>query len=163
MTVRMTGCREIAEDSDAVQRLRDLYWAVEKGSTPVSVLFPWLPSRARKAKREATMGLYMMIVQHIITRRAEKREENDAMQHLMDEGDSDAQIVEVSLTRSPCDCLLTCWKQFIMISLFAGIRKWALMDAFNAKRSACSFHRNCVLVDRSIPLCVPGMENQSTR
>lgn len=94
----MTGCREIAEDPAAVQRLRDLYWAVEKGSTPTSVLFPWLPSRARKTKREATMGLYMMIVQHVVARRAGKGEENDAMQHLIDEGDTDAQIVEARFT-----------------------------------------------------------------
>lgn len=54
LTIRTTGAREIADSVEKCKELEKLYWRVEKGSTPTSLLLPWLPSDARKRKLAAT-------------------------------------------------------------------------------------------------------------
>jgi hypothetical protein len=54
LTIRAAGCREIADSAESCKRLERMFWACEKGTTPTSVLFPWLPSDARKKRVAAT-------------------------------------------------------------------------------------------------------------
>jgi hypothetical protein len=54
LTIRAAGAREIADSVEKCKELERLYWRVEKGSTPASLLLPWLPSKARKNKVAAT-------------------------------------------------------------------------------------------------------------
>jgi hypothetical protein len=54
LTIRAAGCREIADSVEKCKDLEKLYWQVEKGSTPTSVLIPWFPSPARNRKKAAT-------------------------------------------------------------------------------------------------------------
>lgn len=54
LTIRAAACREIADSVESCKRMEKLYWLVEKGSTPTSVLLPWFPSSARKLQKEAT-------------------------------------------------------------------------------------------------------------
>jgi hypothetical protein len=54
LTIRAAGCREIADSVEECKKLEKLYWQVEKGATPTSVLLPWFPSPARKQKVAAT-------------------------------------------------------------------------------------------------------------
>lgn len=44
----MLGAKEIADDPEAVKKLTDFYWELEKGSGAVPVLLPWLPTPAKK-------------------------------------------------------------------------------------------------------------------
>jgi hypothetical protein len=53
-TMRTAGCREIADSVEQCKRLEDLFWLIDEGATPVSVLFPWFPSEARRKKVAAT-------------------------------------------------------------------------------------------------------------
>lgn len=54
LTIRAAGAREIAESVQKCKEMEKLYWQVEMGTTPTSVLLPWLPSAARKKKIAAT-------------------------------------------------------------------------------------------------------------
>ncbi|KAG9124092.1 hypothetical protein FRC07_012864 [Ceratobasidium sp. 392] len=113
LTIRATACREIADSVESCKKLEELYWLVEKGSTPTTVLLPWLPSKARKQKTEATIELYNWFDSIIKARQAEGRREEDALQVLIDLGDSTTDII-----------------QFILGTLFAGIINTGLMSAW---------------------------------
>jgi sterol 14-demethylase len=54
LTIRAVGAREIADSVEKCKELERMYWRVETGTTPTSVLLPWLPSDARKRKVAAT-------------------------------------------------------------------------------------------------------------
>ncbi len=104
LTIRALSCREIAESDEAVKRIKQLYWDMEKASTPVNVMLPWLPTKSRKARNEATTELYLIVKKIVDDRREKGIAESDAMQSLIDAGDSVNDIVH-----------------FVLSSLFAGI------------------------------------------
>jgi hypothetical protein len=121
LTIRAAACREIADSVESCKKLENMFWACEKGTTPSVVLFPWLPSAARKKRVTATtetqvkqfldplpnltlppMCRYHWIDSLIKARRAEDRREDDTMQKLMDLGDSTAEVIRVSdLVQTP--------------------------------------------------------------
>ncbi|KAG8716756.1 hypothetical protein FRC08_008846, partial [Ceratobasidium sp. 394] len=113
LTIRATACREIADSVESCKRMEKLYWLVEKASTPTTVLMPWLPSKARKLKTEATTEIYNWFDDIIKARQAEGRREEDALQVLLDLGDSTIEVI-----------------QFILGTLFAGIINSGLMSAW---------------------------------
>ncbi|KAG8687929.1 hypothetical protein FRC11_006364 [Ceratobasidium sp. 423] len=113
LTIRTAGAREIADSMEKCKQLETLYWKVEKGSTPASLLLPWLPSTARKQKTAATTEIYNMFDEIIKTRQRENRREEDALQVFIDQGDSTVEIIG-----------------FIMGTLFAGIVNTGLMSAW---------------------------------
>lgn len=101
LTIRAGSCREIADSPAAVKRVIELFWLVQRGSTAMTVLLPWLPSRARKLKIDATKELYNIVKGHVEDRQKTGRRETDAMQVLLDEGDGVNDIVDVR-----CFCLV---------------------------------------------------------
>ncbi|QRV80118.1 cytochrome P450 family protein [Ceratobasidium sp. AG-Ba] len=113
LTIRAASCREISDSVENCKRMEKLYWLVEKGSTPTSLLLPWLPSTSRKLKTEATTKLYNWFDDIIKARQAENRREEDALQDLLDMGDSTADVI-----------------QFVLGTLFAGIVNTGLMSAW---------------------------------
>lgn len=54
VTIRAAGCKEIADSVEECKKLEALYWLIETGATPTSVLFPWFPSEGRKQRVAAT-------------------------------------------------------------------------------------------------------------
>ncbi|KAL5634417.1 hypothetical protein ACGC1H_002464 [Rhizoctonia solani] len=113
LTIRATGAREIADSIEKCKELENLYWRVEMGTTPTSVLFSWLPSDARKRKNAATKEIYNVFDGIIKARRSEDRREEDALQVLMDFGDSTPEIIAL-----------------VMGTLFVGIVNTGLMGAW---------------------------------
>lgn len=100
MTVRMASCRELSEDREAVSRLAKHYWAVEKNATPVTILFPWFPSSAKKAKQKATLALYTTILSYVEGRRKSSTPSMDPIDLFILEGSSNDKLVGVSPLRS---------------------------------------------------------------
>ncbi|CCO32823.1 hypothetical protein BN14_06886 [Rhizoctonia solani AG-1 IB] len=113
LTIRAVGAREIADSVEKCKELERMYWRVETGTTPTSVLLPWLPSDARKRKVAATGEIFNVFDGIIKARKSEDRREEDALQVLMDLGDSTTEIIS-----------------FIMATLFAGIVNSGLMSAW---------------------------------
>ena len=95
MTVRMASCRELSEDGEAVSRLAKHYWAIEKSATPITMLFPWFPSSAMKAKQKETLALYNMILSYVTARRKSSTPTMDPIDLFISQGISDDHIVGV--------------------------------------------------------------------
>ena len=97
MTVCMISCRELAEDWAAIDRLFGLYWKLEKSATPVGVLLPWLPSKARRDRKEANADMFNMLSGYVDSRRsAQESGSSDAIDLLIARGDDNMSIIAVS-------------------------------------------------------------------
>ncbi|KAJ7127689.1 cytochrome P450, partial [Mycena epipterygia] len=97
VTVRIASCRELADDPAAVDRLVQLYWELEKGSTPIAVLLPWFPSPARKARERAMADLSAMLYSYVQLRRNAAVPSSDAIDVLLAEGTPTDAIIGVIL------------------------------------------------------------------
>ena len=95
MTVRMASCRELSEDREATARLAKNYLEIEKNGTPLTVLFPWFPSFANKAKKRATAALYNTFLSYIELRRKSSTPSNDPIDLFISQGLSNDLIIEV--------------------------------------------------------------------
>jgi hypothetical protein len=95
MTVRMASCRELSEDREAIAQLAKKYWEIEKNGTAVTILFPWFPSFARRAKKKATKALYSIFLKYIELRRKSSTPSNDPIDLFISEGMSDDDIIRV--------------------------------------------------------------------
>ncbi|KII87907.1 hypothetical protein PLICRDRAFT_42425 [Plicaturopsis crispa FD-325 SS-3] len=93
MTVRMATCRELSSSRSEVERLSKLYWELEKSATPVKLLLPWFPSKAKKDGENATMGLYMMLNDYVELRRNAKVPSSDAIDVLIQDGTDNPTII----------------------------------------------------------------------
>jgi hypothetical protein len=95
MTVRMASCRELSEDREAIAQLAKIYWEIEKNGTAVTVLFPWFPSFAKRAKKKATMALYNVFLSYIDIRRKSSTPSDDPIDLFISQGLSDDDIIVV--------------------------------------------------------------------
>ena len=99
-TVRCLTCTEIADEPQVVARCRRLIDQVERGITPATVLFPWLPSPSMITRAWATKQLYDIMVRAMNVRKQSGVPRNDALQMLLDSGDEHYTIVGVSVLLS---------------------------------------------------------------
>ena len=121
-TVRSLSCSEIADDATVVARLKKLYDRLDGGTTPATVLFPWLPTPAMVNKLLATKEIYDIVVRAIDAREQSGASRNDTLQMMLDMGDEKMVMIGVPcpLTLFDRETQLLC--QFIMGLLIAGAR-----------------------------------------
>ncbi|GBE78810.1 hypothetical protein SCP_0200070 [Sparassis crispa] len=104
MTIRMASCSELADDTEASARFEENFWTLEQSSTPVALLLPWFPSRAKRNRERATRELYSMLQGYIDKRRNADVPSADTIDLLLQDGAEDAEII-----------------QFILSVIFAGV------------------------------------------
>ncbi|KAH7922777.1 cytochrome P450 [Leucogyrophana mollusca] len=92
-TVRSLSCEEIADDPALVSRLKKLYDTLDSGTTPATVLLPWLPGPSMIRKLLATKKIYDIIVHAIDNREKSGVSHDDALQMLLDAQDDRLVIV----------------------------------------------------------------------
>jgi len=95
MTIRVTTCKELAEDKTAVQNMIQCFADIDRGASPIAVMFPWFPSGARKAKETGTMGLYTLLTRFVEQRRSSRIPSTDPIDILLGQGLSTDSIVGV--------------------------------------------------------------------
>jgi hypothetical protein len=100
MTVRMGSCRELASDHEAVTHLSELYMTLEKSATPTYLMFPWFPSRDKKAKDTSTKAMYDMLSDYVEMRRKAAVPTKDAIDVLIGEGNGNAVVIGVRYSLS---------------------------------------------------------------
>lgn len=88
---------EIAQDSALVSRLKLLYDRLDAGTTPASVLLPWLPTPAMVRKLLATKEIYGIISKVVRERTTSGKPGNDTVQMLLDSGEEELLIVGVGV------------------------------------------------------------------
>ena len=111
---------EIADSPEAVKRFTELFWWDEKGTTPASMLLPWLPSKARKLKEKAAVEIFMMLSKIYEGRIAQSHAVDDTTQLLMDNGHDLSDIIGVS-TKIVIIVASESVIKFILGNLYAGI------------------------------------------
>jgi hypothetical protein len=86
-----------------VARLKTLYDQLDEGTTPLSVLLPWLPTPGMVKKLKATKQIYDIVNRAIDTRLTNggvvgdaAGKQRDTLQMLLDEGDERLVLVGVS-------------------------------------------------------------------
>jgi hypothetical protein len=94
--VRLASCRELADDVDAVSHLAKLFWDLEKSNSPITLVFPWLPSPANQAKAKVTIVLHKTIARYVAMRRNAVVPANDGIDVLIADGKDDEVIIQVS-------------------------------------------------------------------
>ncbi|KAI0000216.1 cytochrome P450 [Russula compacta] len=92
-TVRCLTCTEIADDPEVVALLGRLFNQVERGTTPTTVLFRWLPSPSMILKARATKRIYDIIVKAVKVRKQSGIPQNDILQTFLESGDELSTIV----------------------------------------------------------------------
>ncbi|KAI3613103.1 cytochrome p450 [Moniliophthora roreri] len=92
-TVRTLSCSEISDDPVLVARLKRLYDKLDTGTTPATVLLPWLPTPAMLQKLWATKDIYDIVVAAIKAREQSGVTRNDTLQMLLDNQDEKLVIV----------------------------------------------------------------------
>lgn len=101
MTVRMATCSELAQDAEAIERMAKSYWDAEKSATPTRLLLPWLRSPSKKLYQSSTTDLYLLFLKYVQDRRTAGADSNDPIDILIRNGDTDNDIVKVSLNTIP--------------------------------------------------------------
>ncbi|KAJ0297568.1 hypothetical protein COL5a_009842 [Colletotrichum fioriniae] len=104
LTMRMVGCDEIAEDEDLLQRVLRIFEGIDGASTATKVMFPWMPTVGHLRRVYSGAQMYMILEKIIKERNDRGVPGSDALQYLMENGDSTVEMVA-----------------FIVGALFAGL------------------------------------------
>jgi sterol 14-demethylase len=96
LTMRAVGCDDIAEDPALLKKTLSLYETIDSSTTPATVIFPWFPTPALIKRTVAGARLYMMLQKIAERRRKNNVRGEDALQFLLDQGDTMDKIIAVS-------------------------------------------------------------------
>ena len=95
MTVRIASCDDLAKNEVDLKKIGELFMTLQKSTTPVSLVLPWLPSPAKKSGKQATTEIYTMLHTYVEARR-HVEPTNDAIDVLVADGETTQNIVGVS-------------------------------------------------------------------
>ncbi|KAJ7184289.1 cytochrome P450 [Mycena filopes] len=113
MTIRMATCRELADDPHDTARLSELFLLHEQAASPISLLLPWLPGRAKQTKEKATRALFDLLSAYVDLRRKSSVRSTDAIDMLIADGHDDVTVIAFTLGVIPAGVVNTglnvCW------------------------------------------------------
>lgn len=101
LTMRTVGVTEIAESPKLFAQAFSLVREIGENSSTARIIIPWLPTWKYMKRMIASLRFYMLINGFARERAATGRRENDALQLLLDDGESGRKVVEVIHTASP--------------------------------------------------------------
>ena len=105
-TMRTVACYEIADDPATLEKTLRLYEKVEATATPASIMFPWLPTPAKFMRFYYGSQLYLIFKRVVDDRKKNDRREDDALQYLLDQGDTLTDVITVrNVSLGGCDTL----------------------------------------------------------
>lgn len=104
LTIRMVGAAEIADNPEVLEETLKLFEYIEASATATSIILPKFPSPAVLRRTYGGARLYMIIENIVKKRAASDEKHDDALQHMLDQGDRTHKIIE-----------------FIVGALFAGL------------------------------------------
>lgn len=89
LTVRATGCNDIANDPELLAQVLGYYEATEHATSSAAIIFPWLPTFGKLRRNYACFKLYRIIKRITDDRNWTGKRVEDPLQHLVDSGDTD--------------------------------------------------------------------------
>ncbi|KAK1978344.1 cytochrome P450 6A1 [Colletotrichum cereale] len=93
LTVRTVGCDEVAEDPALLQRVLRIFEGIDGAATATKIMFPWMPTVGHLQRVVSGAKMYRILEGVIRERKARGVAGNDALQFLMDNGDSTIEMV----------------------------------------------------------------------
>ncbi|KAK4565693.1 hypothetical protein LTR86_003541 [Recurvomyces mirabilis] len=96
-TMRTVACNEIADDPVLLAKTLKCFEEVEGATTPLSIMYPWLPQWATVRRTIAGGRLYVIFKCVVDARKKNGTRQEDALQHLIDSGDSITDILKFVL------------------------------------------------------------------
>ena len=99
LTMRTVACVEIADDGGLLARTHALFECLDKTATPLSIMYPWMPTPAKLRRYYYGAQLYVILKNIVDDRKRFNRMEDDALQFLLNQGDSLTMIITVSCAR----------------------------------------------------------------
>ncbi|KAK2059706.1 cytochrome P450 6A1 [Colletotrichum caudatum] len=93
LTVRMVGCDEVAEDPVLMQQVLRIFEGIDGAATATKIMFPWMPTVGHLWRVVSGARMYRILERIIRERKARGVPGNDALQFLMDNGDSIIEMV----------------------------------------------------------------------
>ncbi|KAJ4395789.1 hypothetical protein N0V93_000003 [Gnomoniopsis smithogilvyi] len=94
LTMRTVGATEIAESQALFSQSFKLVKQIGENSSTARIIIPWLPTWRYMKRMLASFRFYMMINGFARQRKVTGRRENDALQLLLDDGESGTKAVE---------------------------------------------------------------------
>lgn len=101
-THRLLGCHDIADDPALLAKTLAIYSRMDKSSA-LEIMFPSLPTPHKIKKLWAGARLYWILTSIVEERRKTGRRKDDAMQALIDQGETNVHIGAVSPSHSRID------------------------------------------------------------
>ncbi|KAF9467869.1 cytochrome P450 [Collybia nuda] len=146
-TVRSLSCAEISDDAALVSRLKTLYDRLDTGTTPATVLLPWLPTPAMIKKVWATKEIYDIVTQAIKSREESGISRNDSLQHLLDSGDEKLVIVGFIMGLIIAGARATGTTASWVITFLGGHPEWRVKAASEVKSLIESYSQSSMAAD----------------
>ncbi|WPG98355.1 Hypothetical protein R9X50_00114400 [Acrodontium crateriforme] len=94
LTMRTVGCNDFADDDVLLDKSLHLFEVIEQTGTPLSIMWPWIPVPARAKRLYAGFQLYMMFKKVVDERAATGKQDDDALQFMMGQGDDLSTIIQ---------------------------------------------------------------------
>ncbi|KAF8916504.1 cytochrome P450 [Mucidula mucida] len=123
-TIRSLTCSEISDNPAVVARLKTLYDMLDTGTTPATVLLPWIPTPSMIQKLWATKEIYDIIIRAIKQREDGGTAHNDALQMLLDFKDEKLVVVGfimgLLIAGARATGTTACW----LLTFLGGHQEW---------------------------------------
>lgn len=161
LTMRNVGCKEVTDSPEMISKTLRLFEDVEEASNALMIMFPWLPQWAKVRRMYSGVRLYLIFKKLVEKRQKEARRENDAVQYLLDHGDSVTDTIQVRLPFKPVPSRRS---SFYCSSVDLMSTR---ADYDRTVRCCCALLRHaqywdqCCL-DRHLPCSISRMESSST-
>ncbi|KAF8737882.1 hypothetical protein AX14_012256 [Amanita brunnescens Koide BX004] len=149
-TVRCLSSHEISDDPVLVARLKLLYDTLDTGTTPTTVLLPWLPFPSMIKKLLATKEIYEIIVNAINNREKSRVYRNDTLQMLLDSGDEKLVVVGFIMGLIIAGARATGTTASWLITFLGGHPEWHDKAAAEV-RSLLGFHSQVNSKNAAVP------------
>lgn len=101
LTHRTVGCNDVAADPKLLKKSLAMFTDLD-ATGAIEVMFPWLPTPVKLRKLWGGARMHWMFQRIMKQRREQDQPGNDAMQLMMDAGDTDLQISVVSWEAAVC-------------------------------------------------------------
>jgi cytochrome P450 len=93
--MRTVGCNEVADNPEYLQKALNWNQTIEQSSTMTAIIFPWFPSPALLRRTIAGAKMYRLFAKIVQDRKKTGRKEKDALQFMIDKGDSITDMISV--------------------------------------------------------------------
>jgi len=146
-TMRTVACNEIAEDPALLSQCLQYFEYIDGASTPLSIMFSWMPLPSKAKRIYGGTKLYMIFKQIVDSRNQTGHRDDDCLQFLMDQGDTITDMITFVLGALFAGQLNTGINAAWILCYLASEKQW--LERVRAEVNAVADRH---VPDKSVPL-----------